>query len=133
MNPPAKCHALVIEDSEEYANQLANVLGRAGLRTTIAFDGVTGLESQDRDPADFVLLDLRLPDMDGSDVALDLHSRYPDVPIIVVTGDPTRLNLGFSVAEVLQKPVRTTELRRLAARYCAKGRLTAPGKPELAK
>jgi DNA-binding response OmpR family regulator len=116
MDARKTCHALVIEDDEPLALQFAEALGDAGLRTTIAHDGMTGLEAQDRDPADLVLLDLKLPDMDGSHVALDLHARYPTLPIIVVTGDLTRLSVA--VTHLLQKPVRAKEIQHIAARYC---------------
>jgi two-component system response regulator RegX3 len=72
---------LVVEDEEAIAEPLAEGLRREGYDVTIA---PTGSEALAAEAADLVLLDLRLPDMDGLDVCRRLRERS-DVPIIVVT------------------------------------------------
>src|SRR3954468_24477944 len=99
-----QCHALVVEDDAACACAMEKALTLAGIRVTVAGDGFSALKSQDDDPADMVMLDLRLPDMRGSAVALDLHSRYPDLPIVVITGySGLELDVDFKVAAVLAK------------------------------
>ena len=72
---------LVVEDEEAIAEPLAEGLRREGFIVTIAGTGAEALAAAE---ADVVLLDLRLPDLDGLDVCRELRARS-DVPIIVVT------------------------------------------------
>ena len=72
---------LVVEDEESIAEPLAEGLRREGFVVSVA---ATGAEALAAGETDIVLLDLRLPDMDGLDVCRRLRERS-EVPIIVVT------------------------------------------------
>jgi two-component system, OmpR family, response regulator RegX3 len=72
---------LIVEDEDAIADPLAEGLRREGFEVERAATGEAALAAP---PADIVLLDLRLPDVDGLDVCRRLRERS-DVPIIVVT------------------------------------------------
>jgi two-component system response regulator RegX3 len=72
---------LVVEDEDAIARPLAEGLRREGYEVERAANGSDALAATE---PDLVLLDLRLPDMDGLDVCRELRSRS-QVPIIVVT------------------------------------------------
>jgi DNA-binding response OmpR family regulator len=72
---------LIVEDEDAIAEPLAEGLRREGFDVARAATGKDALASA---PADVVLLDLRLPDLDGFDVCRELRARST-VPIIVVT------------------------------------------------
>jgi two-component system, OmpR family, response regulator RegX3 len=72
---------LIVEDEDAIAEPLAEGLRRDGFQVERAATGAAALEASD---PDVVLLDLRLPDIDGIDVCRRLRERS-DVPIIVVT------------------------------------------------
>jgi two-component system, OmpR family, response regulator RegX3 len=72
---------LIVEDEDAIAVPLAEGLGREGFDVTRA---ATGAEALGAPEPDIVLLDLRLPDMDGLDVCRRLRERS-QVPIIIVT------------------------------------------------
>jgi two-component system response regulator RegX3 len=72
---------LLVEDEDSIANPLADGLRREGFDVERAADGASALAAG---AADLVLLDLRLPDVDGLDVCRRLR-EHSDVPIIVVT------------------------------------------------
>lgn len=72
---------LVVEDDPSISEPLCSGLGREGFEVHLA---PTGREALDAEPADFVLLDLGLPDLDGRVVCRELRARSA-VPIIVVT------------------------------------------------
>jgi len=72
---------LIVEDEDAIADPLAEGLRREGFEVDRVATGEAALAA---DPTDIVLLDLRLPDMDGLDVCRHLRERS-DVPIIVVT------------------------------------------------
>jgi two-component system response regulator RegX3 len=72
---------LIVEDEDAIADPLAEGLRREGFEVDRVATGEGALAAA---PADIVLLDLRLPDMDGLDVCRRLRERS-NVPIIVVT------------------------------------------------
>jgi DNA-binding response OmpR family regulator len=72
---------LIVEDEDAIAVPLAEGLGREGFDVARAATGAEALAASD---ADIVLLDLRLPDMDGLDVCRRLRERS-QIPIIIVT------------------------------------------------
>jgi len=72
---------LIVEDEDAIAEPLAEGLRRDGFDVERVATGAAALEASE---PDVVLLDLRLPDMDGLDVCRRLRERS-DVPIIVVT------------------------------------------------
>jgi two-component system, OmpR family, response regulator RegX3 len=74
-------HILVVEDEDAIAEPLVAGLTREGYDVTRVANGTDALEAA---PSDLVLLDLRLPDIDGFDVCRRLRERSR-VPIIVVT------------------------------------------------
>jgi two-component system, OmpR family, response regulator RegX3 len=74
-------HILVVEDEDAIADPLVAGLRREGYDVSRVATGEGALEAS---PADLVLLDLRLPDIDGLDVCRRLRERSR-VPIIVVT------------------------------------------------
>ena len=57
---------LVVEDEESYSDALAYVLGKEGFEVAVANDGRAALEEFERTGADIVLLDLRLPGVNGT-------------------------------------------------------------------
>ena len=72
---------LLVEDEDAIADPLAEGLRREGFRVRRVATGEAALEAR---LPDLVLLDLRLPDLDGTDVCRRLRAQS-DVPIIVVT------------------------------------------------
>ena len=97
-------HILIVEDDPAYADSLSRYLGAHNLRVTVAHAGSTGLVAHDCDPADIVLLDCKLPDMNGRQILLDLRARNPRLPIMVVTAYPQEMNWG-EVALMLTRPI----------------------------
>ncbi len=80
-SPPAGLQVLVIEDDPAIGLQLERGLVRAGYRVSRATDGAQALLSG---PADIILLDLGLPDMDGLELCQRLRARS-GAAIIAVT------------------------------------------------
>ena len=81
---------LVVDDEEEVRNTLGRFLVRSGYKVEEAADGMTGVQMALRAPPDLVILDVRMPGMDGIRVA-ELLRRFPstmNVPIMILTGTP---------------------------------------------
>ncbi len=81
---------LFIEDDAMNRRVVRDMLHVAGLELAEADGGRSGIARLETDPFDVLLLDLRMPEMDGFDVMRDLRARNDhlrDLPIIVVTAD----------------------------------------------
>jgi DNA-binding response OmpR family regulator len=115
-------HILVVEDEDAIADPLVAGLRREGYDVSRVDTGEGALEAS---PADLVLLDLRLPDIDGLDVCRQLRERSR-VPIIVVTarGEEADRVVGLELGadDYVVKPYG---LRELIARIRAVLRRTA--------
>ncbi|KAA0231624.1 sigma-54-dependent Fis family transcriptional regulator [candidate division KSB1 bacterium] len=81
---PAKI--LIVDDEEDIREELSKWLNDVGYKTSEAASGNAALALARRMNFDAVLLDLRLPDLDGFEVLQKLHEDYPDICIIVLTG-----------------------------------------------
>ncbi len=112
-------HLLVVEDEDTIAEPLVEGLRDEGFEVTRV---ATGQEAIDAPPADLVLLDVRLPDIDGFAVCRELRARS-DVPIIMVTAKGEEIDrvvgLEIGADDYVVKPYG---LRELIARIRAVAR-----------
>ena len=115
-------HILVVEDEDAIADPLVAGLRREGYDVSRVATGEGALEAS---PADLVLLDLRLPDIDGLDVCKRLRERSR-VPIIILTarGEEADRVVGLELGAD-DDVVKPYGLRELIARIRAVGRRTA--------
>jgi DNA-binding response OmpR family regulator len=101
---------LIVEDEQPIAEPLVEGLRREGFEVEWTATGAAALEA---DEPDVVLLDLRLPDMDGLDVCRSIRARS-DVPIIIVTArgeEPDRVvGLELGADDYVVKPFGLREL-----------------------
>lgn len=113
---------LLVEDDDAIADPLAKGLAREGFEVDRVGTGAAALAA---DPADLVLLDLGLPDLDGYEVCRRLRSES-EVPIIVITarGDEVDRVVGLELGadDYVVKPFG---FRELVARIRAVSRRTA--------
>ena len=85
----AKAKVLIIDDERLIRWSISEKLGDAGFAASTAESGRDGLERFDEEPSEVVLLDIRLPDMDGVEVLRRLREREPAVQVIMVTACDT--------------------------------------------
>ena len=104
---------LLIEDDSRLAAMVAEYLGEAGYRVTVAATGKAGLERLGRESFDATVLDLMLPDMDGLEVCRVLRERTP-LPVLMLTarGDAADRIVGLEMGadDYLPKPFEPREL-----------------------
>ena len=115
-------HLLVVEDEDAIAEPLVEGLEAEGFEVTRV---ATGAEALAAPPADVVLLDVRLPDVDGFTVCRELRARS-EVPIIMVTAKGEEIDrvvgLELGADDYVVKPFG---LRELVARIRAVTRRTS--------
>ena len=81
-----KKNILVVDDNLQFAGMVARLLESRGFQASIAKNGHSAIEKISSQPCDLVLLDLKLPDISGTEVLKRLREIDEDVSVIIVTG-----------------------------------------------
>ena len=112
----AGSRVLVVDDDPVVATTFGRLLSASGYQVEIAGDGLSALAAVDRQAPDVVLLDVKMPQMDGFEVceALKRDSVTRLTPVILVTGlshrDHRIRGLNAGADDFLSKPVDSLEL-----------------------
>ncbi len=91
VNPKDSCKMkhydiLIVDDEQRYADMLAKRLGLRGLRCEVRYDGQTAITAMDEVSVAAVILDLRLPDLYGTEVLKEIKRCRPETIVIILTG-----------------------------------------------
>jgi CheY-like chemotaxis protein len=114
---------LLVEDNNEVRELLALFMKRLGYKVV---EAATGLEAIDRASTvqpDLIMMDLRLPAMNGAETTARLKANPStrDIPLLVITasgaGMVTQSALAAGAAEILHKPIDVTTLSNVLRRY----------------
>ena len=116
---------LIVDDNEKNRKLAAAVLSAAGFETLEAGTAAEGLALAAERVPDVILMDLRLPDMDGSEAARTLRDDEPTarIPVVAMSALPLEGSgewlhaAGF--AGSIEKPIRIDELPEEVRRFCA--------------
>jgi PAS domain S-box-containing protein len=111
---PAAKSVLVIDDDPDVRAFIVTTLDEQGYNVREAADGHEGLAEVERDPPDLVVLDFIMPGLSGADVAREILSRRPEVPILFVSGysETEAVKRTAPDAPLLAKPFRADALER---------------------
>ena len=108
---------LIVEDDENIRKTLSNILQQQGYKTDTA---KSGREAEQKTEANFynlALLDIKLPDMEGTQLLAKLHKTTPKMVKIMVTGYPSLENameaLNKGADAYVTKPVKPAKLLAL--------------------
>ena len=113
---------LVVEDELELRVYLDMALRCLGYKVELAQDGVEALECLQTggDEIEAVLLDLIMPNKDGFDALREIRQLYPDLPVIILSGAPSPVNIVTAMksgaTDFLCKPVTHEDLREAITR-----------------
>ncbi len=84
-----KMKVLLVDDEKEFVESLSERLELRNLETDIAYDGEQALDALKEGRHDMMVLDLRMPGIDGIEVLRQAKKRNPDVQVVVLTGHGT--------------------------------------------
>ncbi len=80
---------LIVDDEEVVRRSHLRSLQSVNCNARVAEDGKKALKAMEQQAFDVILLDLRMPDLDGMDVLRIIKDRWPDSEVVVITGYPT--------------------------------------------
>ena len=93
------------------------ILERAGYETDVAPDGKAAVQAQHENPADIVITDIFMPEMDGFAAIMEMRKDNPETRIIAISGGSNRVVGDYlpiaqqlGAARVFHKPVDRDEL-----------------------
>lgn len=108
---------LLVDDEREFVQTLSERLQMRDVGSAIAYDGESALSLVAEDEPDVMILDLKMPGIDGIEVLKQVKNSRPNIEVIILTGHGSEsdrdicMNLGAFA--YLQKPVDIDELSRL--------------------
>jgi len=108
---------LIVEDDDSVRILVARALERAGHMITQATDGAQGLEliTGAAGRYDLVVSDIRMPEIDGIEMAKAAAKAFPDLKILLMTGYADQREraeeLNGIIIDVVQKPFTLAEIR----------------------
>jgi two-component system NtrC family response regulator len=111
---------LIVDDDRALQESLAETITDLGHRPLTAASGRAGLSQLEREHIDAILLDLRMPDMDGLDVLRKVRGHAGAPPVVVLTAFATAANtieaMRLGAFDHLTKPIGRQELAALLKR-----------------
>lgn len=100
---------LLVDDEEDFIKTLGERLDLRNLASNTALDGKQAMQVVDDSEPDVMVLDLRMPGIDGMEVLRRVKTRYPHIQVIIQTGHGNDLDEAearrLGVFDYLKKPV----------------------------
>jgi len=109
-------HILIVDDDEHICRTLSAILQAEGYQTTTATTAKQAVEKTKTKFFNIALLDIKLPDMEGTQLLALLQENNPETIKIMVTGYPSLQNavqsLNLGAASYIMKPINPAELMK---------------------
>lgn len=111
---------LVVDDNTEFCENITDILELEGYETIEIYDGFDALDAVKEDGFDLVLMDVKMPKMDGVETFRRLKEISPRLPVIMMTAfmveDLVRLSLQEGIFGAFLKPLNLKRLFSLASK-----------------
>lgn len=100
---------LIADDEVEFASTIVARLKLRSFAANMANSGKAALAAIEQDRPDVLLLDLKMPDLDGLEVLASLNENYPNLAVIILTGhgsfEAGRKGMELGAYDYIMKPV----------------------------
>jgi two-component system response regulator HydG len=114
----AKTKVLVVDDEEVVRRSYVRTLTGESCAVEVAWNGKEALLAMEQQPFDVVLLDQRMPEMDGMEVLKTIKEKWPESEVIMITGYPAiesaKQAVTLGAYDYLAKPVGPDEVINVA-------------------
>ncbi len=107
-------HILIVDDDKNILDSLSSILKSNSYIVDTAQNGAEAIAKFETQKFNLVLLDIKLPDMNGTELLNRMHNDSPEMMLIMITGFPSldnavkSLNLGADA--YIMKPINPAEL-----------------------
>lgn len=122
MNEDAKL--LIVDDNEGVRHLVSRWLDKAGFSVREAKDGAEALDKVKEDPPDIVLADIRMPKIDGIELARIIKTERPDIKVILMTAYSSPQTIAQArregVDDYLEKPFTRDQVERITMEVLSK-------------
>lgn len=107
---------LLVDDEEEFVTTLAERMEMRGFDASVAFNGQKAMETLQTRVPDVMVLDLRMPGIDGMEVLGRVKKQNPEIEVIILTGHGSHKDEDqarrLGAFDYLQKPVGVDTLMK---------------------
>jgi len=120
----AQRSVLAVDDDPSILGLMADILSGEGYRVVSASDGRQALDLLAQEPVCVVLLDMRMPRLDGWGFARELRQRGQRLPVVVVTAAENARAWAEEIGAdaYLAKPFQLADLLEIVERFCGEDR-----------
>jgi DNA-binding NtrC family response regulator len=121
----SKIKLLLVDDEEDYVKTMAERMEMRDVGSRVALSGEEALQMVEEDAPDVMVLDLRMPGINGMEVLERVKQEHPHVQVIILTGHGSEKEeeeaRRLGAFEYLQKPADTSELLSTVRSAWSKG------------
>lgn len=104
---------LIVDDERKISELLSRFFAARGFQTETAQSGHEAIARLDQTPPDYLLLDIRMPDMSGLDVLREVKARHPALRVVMVTAveDEEMMQAAYALgaADYITKPFNLSD------------------------
>lgn len=105
---------MLVDDEERFLSSIAKLLSKKGIDAVTASSGAEAIETLKRQTIHVVILDVKMPGMDGNETLVEIKRLFPMVEVIMLTGHATVESavdgLKSGATDYLMKPIGIDEL-----------------------
>lgn len=110
-------NVLIVDDEQPIVKNFSRLLKEEGFNVYVATNGKEALEQTSKHSFDLMLIDFRLPDIDGTDLVKKMGTKAKDATKLMITGFATletRIKaLEFGIEAFVEKPIAPEDLLSL--------------------
>lgn len=112
---------LIAEDEDSNFRYLEMVLNKTNAKIVWAKDGIEAVDMCKKVVPDLILMDIKMPNMDGLEATKEIKKTHPEIPIIAQTAfameNDERLSLEAGCNSYLSKPIKANKLMEVLSTF----------------
>ena len=121
---------LIVDDSQDLTHVVAEFLSMYGYQVRTARDGYDALECMSAEPVQVVVSDIHMPRMDGFTLMGEIKAKYPEIPIVLITGfsvrEAQKMAFERGADAFVAKPFKLRDLKNVIESVSHGDTTTAP-------
>jgi two-component system OmpR family response regulator len=109
-----RAKVLIVDDEVAFADNIAKLISKRGYEVTAVYNGQSAVEAVDEFDFDIIILDLKMPGLDGLATLKLIKGKRPGVEVIILTGHGSMESgidgIQLGAFDFIMKPVRFEDL-----------------------